>query len=456
MSSKTQTIRSLVFLFAGTLLLTISYAFNLFSITDSNYKFFDRGDESNIIGRLLVSRTEGIASEGFLTGNYYDYKYKLQEGETVPLSSLTPKEQRSYNEQSSQNYDDFINDRTLYDGTFAPYKTQPGGQAFMYVVLDHLLPISGKYKLILFRMITILLSALLLTLFAKWTSSNYGFFVGLAVFALIFISPWFFRFAYSLWWTLWSYYIPFIFLLFYLDKKRRDANPKLDLKFYGLLCLAIFIKFFFTGPEFLTTTLVMAICPIIYHLYVTRETFKSSIIYLSKSSIACILGVLLGMLLLVVQIKMLTGSWLSGFEHIIDSFVKRSAYGESSDFKVLDIVLMYFKGEALYYEGIHFPSISFGFLFLLISCASGGILYMSPKQADHGIQIKSRALVLTTFISVLAPLSWVVIFSEHAFTHSHIDYIVWYMPYLLYGYCIIALFCQQSISFALSKKRNIG
>lgn len=303
-------------------------------------------------------------------------------------------------------------------------------------------------------MFTILLSVLCLVLFIHWTIKNYGIIPGLIVFALIFISPWFFRFVYNLWWALWTYYIPFITMLLILDRKRKSGKVLLDMKVYAILFCTIFLKFFFTGADFMTSSLVMAICPIIYHLIVVKVDLKSSITYLVKSSIACLLGLCAGFLFLVGQIRLLEGTWSAGFDHILLSFVKRSALSETAvDLKTLDVIWMYFGGEVFYYP--QFPSIhvSFGALFLLICLLSVCLFFLSKKYDNANDYLKNKALIITATISILGPFSWIGMFIEHANEHIAFDYIVWYMPYLLYGYAIIGVFVQ--ILFRVLRKSKI-
>jgi hypothetical protein len=41
--------------------------------------------------------------------------------------------------------------------------------------------------------------------------------------------------------------------------------------------------------------------------------------------------------------------------------------------------------------------------------------------------------MLSTWVSILAPLSWFIIFKAHSYIHTHMNYIVWQMPFVLFG-----------------------
>lgn len=114
-------------------LLTISYGWNIFKITDNNYKHFDKADEGNVMGRMVLSREKGIFYKEAITGQYFNYQYSEKElnSDNPPLriidKSIYP---------LSQLYNDYITDREIYGGSFHPYKSQPGGHAMLYSFLQ--------------------------------------------------------------------------------------------------------------------------------------------------------------------------------------------------------------------------------------------------------------------------------------------------------------------------------
>lgn len=48
-----------------------------------------------------------------------------------------------------------------------------------------------------------------------------------------------------------------------------------------------------------------------------------------------------------------------------------------------------------------------------------------------------RALILTTWFSIFAPLSWFVIFKAHSYIHTHMSFLLWQMPFTLFGFAVI-------------------
>lgn len=425
------------------IILFISYAFNVFHIHDNTYKYFDRGDESNIISRLLMNKQQGFLSKGTLTGGYFYYKYNLKNNENLPLTlttdSTTISPEAYQHLITSQRYDDYINNRKTYGGVWIPYKSQPGGQAFMYGILDKILPLKNQNKLFLFRCITIFLSVLVFILFIKWVITFWGKITGYITFFLILITPGFFNLAYNLWWTLWSYYIPFIILTLYVTNAILK-NKKLSNQLYFLAVLTAFLKFFFTGAEFISTTLVMSVCPIIFYLTYTQTKIKESIIVLTKSSIFLLLGIILGMALLICQIRLLDGNWSDAFNHIIISFIKRSIYSNSiyNNIDILDVIKLFFNYKYIYYGDNQLFTIPY--YIPIIATLILSLYFLINKNRLKNACI--YPLAMTTLISITSVLTWIIIFKQHAATHFMIDYIIWYMPFLLYGYVLISITLQ--------------
>jgi hypothetical protein len=68
----------------------------------------------------------------------------------------------------------------------------------------------------------------------------------------------------------------------------------------------------------------------------------------------------------------------------------------------------------------------------------------------------SIALIIATWFSILAPLSWFVIFKAHSYIHTHMNYIVWQMPFTLLGFAVcglvVKIFCSDL--FHITKRCN--
>jgi hypothetical protein len=51
---------------------------------------------------------------------------------------------------------------------------------------------------------------------------------------------------------------------------------------------------------------------------------------------------------------------------------------------------------------------------------------------------KSLGLIAVTWLSLLSPVSWFVLFKGQAVVHTHTNYLAWHMPFTLFGYAMTA------------------
>jgi hypothetical protein len=48
--------------------------------------------------------------------------------------------------------------------------------------------------------------------------------------------------------------------------------------------------------------------------------------------------------------------------------------------------------------------------------------------------------------SILAPLSWLIIFKAHSYVHTFMNNIVWQMPFTIYGFAVCGLVIQSLVT----------
>lgn len=433
-----------VFLFVSLVVLFIGFYTNFWGVVkNENFGNFDQYSESLAIGRIARSKTTGVFSDGALPGVNYNAK-------------IVPPEANVWSTVYLKQRPEYIAD-TIPDSYFL-YLSQTGAQLTMYSIVQEVLPFENGTRFKIFHAINALLSALCFTIILGWMYRNFGLVSAIVVLFLITISSWIMYFGNSLWWGLWASYIPFVTMLLVLEyhHKTKRLTPN---KILMYLFFAVFAKCLFNGYEFVSTLLVSAMCPIIFYAFLERQQLKSFFIFFIKASCTAVLAVILQMLVLLTQIKIVLGSFDEAFDYIISSYLRRSfsAGDELANQSYVFILKKYLKGNVFYWDCMpRDGSVIFYFAYLiLIVVVFGAIVYfLSKKESLYRNRI-NMALLLTTAVSVIAPLSWLIIFKQHAAAHYHLDYIVWYMPFLLLGFLIIG----EGISLILSKtgvyKRNL-
>ena len=415
------------------------------------FEDFQHDSESFIIGRMVKSRQDGIFSDGGLSG----------------MVSLDSTPWGMYDKPGSEkpfSYQYLAYKERLSFGTYTPYYSQIGGQGILFSLLDRAIPLVPNTKLQIFYGLTSLLSALTLALVVLWFALEFNIFTGAFVFGSMALSQWLVVFGRNLWWCIWVFYLPMVVFLFLL---RRYKEPKrLDgAKLGSLVLILVFIKCLINGYEYMTTTLIMMMVPLVYYNILHRLGIRRMVKDIALMLLGSFLATFLSLIILCFQIGTVEGSMIKGVDHILYSLSERTYSNPQKftgliagglKFDILSIVIRYVKGSFLSLTNI--PAITGSFLslyllqvryayILFITFVASVFLYSFRKKCKSLKQgQKQIALVLTTWFSILAPLSWFIIFKQHSYTHTHMNFIVWQMPFIF--------FCFALCSLAIKKVTN--
>lgn len=414
------------------ILFFLSYTRNVFLISEPDlFHGFERQPEGLVIGRLARSAQDGVFSYGGLNG--------------VNSSDSIVKSPERYAQDLAAQHDLYIMDSEV-PPYFIAYKSQSAGQAIVMGTIHKLLPYDNLKKLATYRGLNALLVAFIFVLFGAWVYRNYGFVASLITLLLVFLSPWINVFAHNLWWVLWNFYIPFLTMLLLLERRHKNPDKISQPVVVAGLFFAVFFKCFFSGFEFISTTLISALCPFVYYAIREKQHLKSFLLDGIKYSGTMLMAVLAQMLMLIVQIKHLEGTYKAGIDHIINSFVKRSDVGtDDVKMSLFELIKVYLKGDAFQLGFLQNDTpVFFGVVILLIVA---GLLFIGIRKKE----MMSDPLILTTLFSILAPLSWLIVFKQHSIEHIHMDYIIWYIPFMLYGFCAIGV----AVSLLWKKKERV-
>lgn len=418
-----------IFLIIAFTILTLGFSCNFFHVSP-NKKFghFDDYSESLSMGRISRGAQDGIFSYGALPGVNYN---KDDYPENSDILTLTYSLQEAY----------YINDNMPAD--FDVYYSQTGGHLTLFSIINKVLPFHNSINFHILHTINAILSALCFVLILGWAYRNFGLVSASVMLLLITLSPWLTYYGYSLWWGLWCMYIPFVVTLLVLERNYKHKMSTTRIIFY--IALSVFVKCVFNGFEIITTSLVAIICPIVFYYYLEKKKFIDFILFSAKVTFFSILAVVLEMLLLIVQVRCVKGTFWAGIEHIIISYQVRTQIAGDSIFAYYNsypnLLRKYLKDNAFEWGFLPDGSKPFFFVFLFILMAiMGACVYFLSRGLTGLFRRRNTALLLTSAFSILAPMSWLIIFKQHSANHFHLDYIVWYVPFALYGFLVIGEF----------------
>ena len=392
--------------------------------------------ESYIVGRIVRSESDGILSSGGLPG----------------LGSVTAKP-AEYSQAA------FDAQYAAYSGrnrflNYTTYNSQICGQGMLFGVLDRALRISPSRKLRFFYAVNSFLAALVLTAIVIWFLLELGTTTAICVLLSFLLSQWLVVFARNLWWSTWAFFVPMAVTMHYL--RTRPARAAADgLTFSALVFVATFVKCVFNGYEYITTTVVMALVPCGYYGIRGRWSRTVWLRVLSRAALGVAGAVLVSMVILCFQIAAVESRPFAGVDHIVSSFAKRThaaesrfppEFGASLRAGTLSVVGTYFGGaffEARWSQSV----IRVPYLYLVILFAAMSLLlYLHGRREGRLDDGRKRvALVWATWLSSLAPLSWFVIFKAHSYIHTHMNFIVWQMPFVAFGFAVCGCLCADVV-----------
>jgi len=417
--------RNQIFLFCVVLVLTLNFKLNFFNST-SFFDHFQYDGESLVVGRLVLSERDGIFSHaGFLgralpsseTVNPYWYQYEAY--------------------QNAHNFKDY-----------EAYYTQSAFHAFVYGLFCLVTGLSGDVALDYFKWWVSFFTAAIFTLFLAWVQRRFGWAAALFTLVTICFSQWVTAFGRNLFWVLGAFYVPFVAALWHLEKY--DARVKRPLRVtFWLMFSAMLLKCLLNGFEFITTTLVMAVTPWVFYAVAERWSWRKFVQRAAVASAGALTATIAALALLAVQLSAVMGSLGAGFQYILFSFGKR-AHGSSENFDPIfqqsldsslwDVLSTYWNSYA-FYIAHWFDSplwqmmtrFSFGFFVIVFAVVSYVVFSSKRIRQFPAFRRQQVALTVMLWVSLLAPLSWFVIFKGHSYLHAHMNPIVWHMPFMLLG-----------------------
>jgi hypothetical protein len=443
MPMKRKTAKNVILFTLALLLFASSYYRNIWGVVDKiEFEKSDIYSESQVLGRVIRAETNGIFSEAGLTGWVKDDSIMKD---------------MSWDDMTYFQFDIYKNNLKLGNTEFIIYDSQMGGAGITFALLDKISPFSNYLNLYLFWMLNSFLFALLMTVFVSWVKKYYGFYASVITFLLLFVSCWLTFFGRDIYLVLTSFYLPFITLLILLHYESEGKTIISPGRLFLISVVLVFIKLFFTGFEFVTSALVMFTVPLFYYWFYNKWSFKFFIKRFITVSSGAVAGIIIYATLFSYQLSTLKGSFWDGFKYMWYCFLKRTS-GDSADFpeafraslesSITEVVKTYLSLDAVHFGLIRISFLAvvcFAVIFSLLSSVSEKL---SPTTYSN--RKKNRALALTTWVALLGPLSWFIVFKAHAYIHLGFDEIVWYMPFCLFAFALIG-----SVSSSLIRDINI-
>lgn len=239
----------------------------------------------------------------------------------------------------------------------------------------------------------------------------------------------------------------------------RTGGVRWDQRLTLLIFGTVLLKCVLNGYEFITTTLIMMTVPFVY--YRVREADPWTRVFgdLTKAAVMATLAVGVSLVPLMFQIGALTDGGLGeGIAYVLERFRERTysdPIGDAGGGTMLGMTVgllgTYVTGTFfslntyVYSENSFLTEYVFNvrYIYLFVAFAIATFIALRAARPDGSRQL--RALAVATWFSALAPLSWFVLFVNHSYHHTHMNFIVWQMPFTIFGFALCGLALRQLV-----------
>jgi hypothetical protein len=409
-----------------TILFALGFYKNQWNVADpADIQFRRDVSEIYIMGRLVKSQQDGVFSAGGLLGigDVSDYNV----------------ESRVIRNQIKK----YMNGREF--DQFWVYKSTPGFQGIVFSLFDQYTSLTPQMNLIVFRWAVSISLAAILALFCLWVGMEAGWLATFLVVIFIVASKWLTILGGNLYWCLGAFYLPLVVFSFLVHERGSKGTLHLSTIIIWAYFLAL-IKILFTGFEFITTALIMLTVPFVFYCVLDGWGWRIFFQRLASLGVAMFTAVVTGLLVLGVQVQSVLGSYAEARNYIVDAWVRRTTGDQASWINPLSVLQTYLSGYAFDLAerlelgpGLLKETLDGKYLWFILAFLIATVVFLARYATSKNSQTfrTGFALIISLWYSLLAPLSWLMVFREHATIHTQLDFVVWQMPFMFFGMALI-------------------
>lgn len=400
-------LKNIIVFFIVFISLFLSFQKNVFNaVGDYEFYTFQKDSEDLIYSKIIASEDNQIFNGGFL-GRYSLINKDYEKGDIRKVF-------KGEIERSNL-------------GDFKGYYPQIGLQGRFFSLISKIIPFSNNIKITIFESINSFLMSFFITVLCMWIKKEFGNISFVFVLFVTLYNPWLTQGARNLYWCFWIYIAIFVCNLLILDYII-DLNKQLKYTRY-LTFVLIFIKCGF-GYEFITTALILSELPVIYMTIKNQWTRKRFLVLFTNIAIAGLLAFFLNIVTLFI-LAYIANLGSDIYTSLFNSVQKRTGLGGinnlpkehylSLNSNVFRILITYILDSK--------PSIFLKQNMLSILSLSSIIILCKFDVIKENRKV--LALFITTCISSLSIISWLVLAKGHAYYHTHINFVLWSLPFLI-------------------------
>lgn len=408
------------------LLLFAGFQFNFFKVSHPGwFTGLQIDSESLVIGRLLPK------SEDF-----------------PPISSLVLGRVNYAENNVAETFERYFQDTSpVSSDMFKLYTGQFGLQGDIYAFVDsamRALYVGAQDRLFVLHALTSLALASVLALLLVLFYREYGLFASVAGALIIVFSPWMTNFARNLYWVPFTWFVPLVLAWWFYVFRRPVTGRRLllvQLAFFVALVLRMLCGF-----EYITNIAGGMLVVVVFGLLKYGANLKKLIIQTAIPALTSIAALVTALFLHLSLYALMYGSYGNALRGFLGRVAYRSHGGDgdysdelqrSLDASVLDVFELYWRGitngtrilaaESVFElnaESIVIPA-------LAIVAISGVVFAFVGKNRSGQDRREHYSHIALLVMAFVASISWLVVGKGHSYIHTHMNYVLWHLPFLL-------------------------
>jgi hypothetical protein len=234
--------------------------------------------------------------------------------------------------------------------------------------------------------------------------------------------------------------------------KLEELGKRINIFLVSLLVMFFVVLKAAMGYEFISTILLSTLCPLIYFAVKNSWSREKILSRCALVGIFGLLGFVAAISLHVYQLTLESGDTGQAISIIQDRVLTRThddpenyvdtPYYESQKASACSIIFY----EYLLRGGtfrVKIPYLLWVIVFIFISFKVYKDKYQLPELKRSNPVI--NALIITTWFSILAPLSWFVLAKSHSYIHTDINIILWHLPFMIFGFALLGYILSPGI-----------
>lgn len=357
--------------------------------------------------------------------------------------------------------------------TFFYYPSKTALHSFFYNLGNYLLEMEAESYIKFIKVQKSILFSLLLSLLTFWLVKITNYLTGVLVFLSLLFSPIINLISQTLYFSSYTFILPFVMCAVVCYKNQNNLLG-IKPKHYILLSLSFFIYMSCHSFEFISTVGFCSVVPAMYYVF-KISNFKDRFLFISKICIAYFVAIFLGVSLLLIQNSIVQKQSLKeNIEFLWNKYKVRSAgknitlediqtaattdraqfltiHYEASKISTTGLVSLFLDHHAI---TIHTPKGIIGIKYLgylILFSISLSLLLLFQLLNRHvwseQKKLKNRQLIATSVFSILAPLSWLFVFKQHSYLHSHIIPYIFFLPFIPIGLAVTGAAIEHCYKF---------